>query len=744
MPAPGTGYGYAVMGTDAFDDLPETANFTTKLEAEYNQPIIRFVYDGFIYDDYVINAPTITRGGDIVAGTCNIILSNTAKARIDSVGIAFVDGGVGANTDTITDSGNGFVSAGFLSEDKFSISGSTSNDGDYTVYSVAAGTITIIEDGLSNEAAGDLVTVLGEPRFNFFVEDRINTLGKPCHVGLYFSGTLGILYLLTGTVEDVSYNGATITLSIRDAMAPLLEKRIGSGQGPIDYYTQGNPYNPATLVWKILTEYGELDDTESTFNTQIDYTSWQAWHTRCAVRTYQCKARFPGTTIQNALLRIGDLTNSFIWVDGEDKFQFAMFEPPYVAGVGDETYDLNNAVDIDIDIDKSTVKNIITIYYGHDPDANYGPSATIAGVTFDFNNVEPDTIFTAPGGFLEAGFDANDPISVSGSRRNDGEYGVASVTDTLITLPASSGLTDENAGATVTLSQTQDTSTMEATTLAFVNSNPDTITDSNGGFITSRIDDDNTITVSGSSLNDGTYTVDSVSAGTLTLAIGADLSAESAGSIVTLTQIHTKTITGATIAFEDNETGGDDDPPDLITKSDGGLSGAGFDADYTVTVSGSTSNDGTYRLSGVAATVMTLQKQTLVDEDAVESGETVYVTITQNHSDTGLQFAGSYTDTSAASITLYGDITLTEEDKVVWHDNLASATVAAVAKLLIYRYPGEFARIAGTMVGFLSSIGDEIHVTEAYKNIDDMTYYIKETSIDLETGLVDITAERGR
>lgn len=65
-----------------------------------------------------------------------------------------------ATPDTITDSGNGFVIAGFKAGDIITVSGSTSNDNDYTVVSVAAGTLTLGNGVLSlDEIAGDSVTV---------------------------------------------------------------------------------------------------------------------------------------------------------------------------------------------------------------------------------------------------------------------------------------------------------------------------------------------------------------------------------------------------------------------------------------------------------------------------------------------------------------------------------------------------------------------------------------------------------
>ena len=54
--------------------------------------------------------------------------------------------------DEITDSGNGL--AGFEVDENVSVQGSTSNDGDYTVQTVAAGALGV-DQSVSTEVAGD-------------------------------------------------------------------------------------------------------------------------------------------------------------------------------------------------------------------------------------------------------------------------------------------------------------------------------------------------------------------------------------------------------------------------------------------------------------------------------------------------------------------------------------------------------------------------------------------------------------
>lgn len=112
----------------------------------------------------------------------------TVKRRAAT--IAFVDGGAAA--DTITDSGNGFVVAGFQAGDQLTVAGSVSNDGTYVISSVVAGTITLLaRNVLTTEAAGATVTL---------------TAPKTVPAGV--SVTLKAMYANTGTIT-VGYSSAT-------------------------------------------------------------------------------------------------------------------------------------------------------------------------------------------------------------------------------------------------------------------------------------------------------------------------------------------------------------------------------------------------------------------------------------------------------------------------------------------------------------------------------------------------------
>lgn len=85
-----------------------------------------------------------------------------------------------------------------------------------------------------------------------------------------------------------------------------------------------------------------------------------------------------------------------------------------------------------------------------------------------------------------------------------------------------------------------------ASTIAFVNSNPDTITDSGNGFLTAGFRAGQKVKVSGAANagNNTTFTVRAVTAGTLTLISTDVVTVEAAGAAITITAVRQVTIPG--------------------------------------------------------------------------------------------------------------------------------------------------------------------------------------------------------
>ena len=145
-------------------------------------------------------------------------------------------------------------------------------------------------------------------------------------------------------------------------------------------------------------------------------------------------------------------------------------------------------------------------------------SYSASTIAFVEGGASADTITDSVGGFVSAGFTAGGKIKVAGTASNDGTYTIDTVVAGTITLISADDLADELAGTAFTITQT--------------NTGADTITDSASGFLVTGFQAGDQITVSGSTLNDGTYVIASVTAGTITLLARNDLITEAAGTTV--------------------------------------------------------------------------------------------------------------------------------------------------------------------------------------------------------------------
>ena len=96
----------------------------------------------------------------LVSGT--EVEAATKGATITGTGIAAVS----STTDTITDTGSGFTTAGFLDGDVIAVSGFTGETGNNTFWTLASsggvadGTLTLVETTLATDAAGESVTII--------------------------------------------------------------------------------------------------------------------------------------------------------------------------------------------------------------------------------------------------------------------------------------------------------------------------------------------------------------------------------------------------------------------------------------------------------------------------------------------------------------------------------------------------------------------------------------------------------
>jgi len=156
---------YLVPGTSAADWLTLWYIYRPNVLTDSATAYSTLGYDALTA--HFVKGETVTGGTSGATGvvefddnerkTGTLTLSSiTYNNTITGTTIAFVD----SDPDTITDSGNGFVTAGFVAGQRIKVSGTVSNDGYYTIDTVAAGTITLVAaDELTAEAAGTSFTI---------------------------------------------------------------------------------------------------------------------------------------------------------------------------------------------------------------------------------------------------------------------------------------------------------------------------------------------------------------------------------------------------------------------------------------------------------------------------------------------------------------------------------------------------------------------------------------------------------
>lgn len=137
---------------------------------------------------------------DLIIGDLSIDVF--AQDTYSASTIAFVEGGLGA-ADTITDSANGLVTAGFAADMPI-LSNCPGNAGPFRIASVAAGVITLnTEESLIAQAAGSAYTITSLATFGYLPDDFNGLVGK-----INIDGELRTLAPLPSRAVELQYSGA--------------------------------------------------------------------------------------------------------------------------------------------------------------------------------------------------------------------------------------------------------------------------------------------------------------------------------------------------------------------------------------------------------------------------------------------------------------------------------------------------------------------------------------------------------
>jgi len=150
-------------------------------------------------------------------------------------------------------------------------------------------------------------------------------------------GSSASLTLFQGRGDSFEFISSKVNLNLADRLAKALRGQLGSGFWPIAFIE--STWNPADLVWALVTSYGGLSALQSTSNPHISYSDWQNYKTACSSRQFQIQAFFQGEDLISPLQEIAKITDSIFFVNNEGKLVCKKLETAtQVAEIGSAEY----------------------------------------------------------------------------------------------------------------------------------------------------------------------------------------------------------------------------------------------------------------------------------------------------------------------------------------------------------------------------------------------------------------------
>lgn len=261
------------------------------------------------------------------------------------------------------------------------------------LYNSVDRTDLITKDGLGtvrrdvNLSAGKAVITLNNAGgwWNHLHETN-DALGDVAEIQAYVADDPTNIYtVFKGTTRHPKFEGATVTLSIKDHNSRNLDVEVGSNDSPETFW-QAQSHDADAVVWRLLTVYGELSALKSPANTNIDYASFASWrdnHIRPS--NYEIKGKPAGQSTAECLMIIAQMTHSYIWVNNNGLFEFA---PPYEPGF---VYDESNTGTLrkpghgrNLELPDDRILNNVTVRRGH--------NFTTGGWTTSVNDTDATSI----------------------------------------------------------------------------------------------------------------------------------------------------------------------------------------------------------------------------------------------------------------------------------------------------------------------------------------------------------------
>ena len=331
----------------------------------------------------------------------------------------------GAFGTTITAAGHPFV------EDEIvTITGTTSYNGTFRVFNVAAGVfdidVTFVADDATGSADSDIITLTVPVSHGIVATDNIKIVESNFYNAFY--NVLSV----TATTVDVNNGGfvGTDTGTIeRDVSLDQTDPRV---LGQLNRGFVSSKYIATCFVNDNSTANAAI--TNNVFTDMVFGTGTGGLAAASTMERWKMVDRLNGT----------------------------------MEYTGEEPFD--GLITFDFTVESSG--GSVDFRFKWVRDSN----AVVSNSFIDFADTDPDEIFNQLDDFITAGFQADDEIDVSGSTSNDGAYTVAQVNAGKLTLVASDTLVTEAAGAAVTITALEGDLIDNVESLVNVGSNAQSVT----------------------------------------------------------------------------------------------------------------------------------------------------------------------------------------------------------------------------------------------------------------------------
>ena len=564
-----------VMTGNPYLNFDATNNYITRLSGSW-------VKDGFVAGQQIMvkgsggndNFYTIS---SISANGLTLILSNASQVAVSNeyvlnVTVKAVQATTaevtnGQTTLTCTASGNkltraqgSFVSDGFAAGQTLTISGTSNNDGSFTIVSVTSTTITLKTLTDQSGAAASTITAGGSTTvqmvtlsFNSSAKTITRSAGDFTADGFAAGQTL----VITGAVDTGTYTIASVTTT-----TITLNEALGSNATGV-------------AASRVTAESGSV----TVSNVTLDFNASGNTITR-TIGSFASD----GFTAGQTLVVTGTASNNGTYT---------------IESVSAGTLTLktmqneNNVVPADVTASSGSV----TVKYGLMFNAS---SRTIV----NYDGID----------FVSEGYAAGQILNVSGSASNDGCYVIQSVSASTITLTTGETLTNETNAEDVTLNgAAQKTYTSSVSAFSMTHVDPrDTITRSTGNWTTEGFAAGMIIKVTGTTSNNGSFEIDEISGTTIYLNKNNSLTDETKTGAAVKSynpcsiNVHTNSMTGSPSLNFAHIYGG----RDTITRSAGSWLTDGFLEGQTITITGAGANSGTYQIATISSDGKTIALST--------------------------------------------------------------------------------------------------------------------------------------